>query len=848
GFKNNWMNPNINDSDWAKIKSPRALKIDCLKGHKGIVWFRKKIYIPKKFKGKSIVIGFGRVTGYEVTWLNGKLIDKPFEISTGRNKRKYYIPATDYKIGSNTLIMCNFENNDCGTPGEPILTLKIYQKDNPSNEVEYTKEWLCKKGYDNTDYPKTPFSLTLRNNILSIHYNSRIYPILPYAIRGALWYQGESNRHNYEIYDKLFAAMIKSWREKWGEGAFPFYFVQIAPFDYGKNNNSAFLREAQFKTLALTTNTGMAVIMDIGEKHNIHPLRKKEVGHRLALWALAKDYGYTNLVYSGPLYKNYKIEGDKIIVSFDYAKGLKTRDKKSLSCFEIAGNDKKFYPAEAKIINDEIVVSSDKVNDPVAVRFAFTNMVKPNLCNDAGLPASSFRTDAQSTFFTVKYAKEHEAKGWSQVPQILNQIKPPTFPTNNVLLTDFGGKGDELTDNRKAFHDAINMLAQKGGGKIIVPKGDYLVDGPIVFKNNIHIEIQKNARVFFTTNAEKYLPLVKQRWEGIVIYNYSPLIYGYQLKNIAITGEGTIDGAGTDWSKSWARIQGKDQKLARQMGSERLPEKQRVFGNGFLDLNGDGKDDSYGDGKKHFLRPPLIQFYECKNILIQGLTIKGSPFWTVNPVFCKNFTLKNLNISGHACNDDGIDVDSCEYVLIEGCNIKTGDDNIAVKAGRDQDAWNRPGTKNIIIKNNRLSTYANAICIGSEMSGGVSNVFIQSNIVIRAKHALCFKCNLDRGGYVKNIFIKNINVELSDSAMFIFRTDYHGYRGNHFPPKFNNFYVSGITCKQVDEMPFKIIGVKDSLIQRIYLNNIKIDKAAKKSVFIFTKNIILNNITVKNNK
>ncbi len=393
GFKNNWMSPNINDSDWVKLKSPRALKIDYLKGHKGIVWYRKKINIPDEFKGKSLVIGFGRVTGYEITWLNGKLIDKTYEMSAGRNKRRYSIPATDYKVGENTIVVCNFENNDCGTPGEPILTLKIYQKDNPSNEVIYTREWLCKKGYNNTNYPKAPLSLRLGNNFLAIHYNSRIHPILPYAIRGALWYQGESNRHNSEIYDELFATMVKGWRDKWEQGDFPFYFVQIAPFDYGKNNNSSFLREAQFKTLALTTNTGMAVIMDIGEPHNIHPLRKKEVGHRLALWALAKDYGFTNIVYSGPLYKDIEIDGNKIIVSFDYAKGLKTRDGKPLTYFEIAGNNKKFYPADAEIVNDEIAVSSGKVKNPVAVRFAFSNTAKPNLCNAAGLPASSFRTD-----------------------------------------------------------------------------------------------------------------------------------------------------------------------------------------------------------------------------------------------------------------------------------------------------------------------------------------------------------------------------------------------------------------------------------------------------------------------
>jgi len=230
------------------------------------------------------------------------------------------------------------------------------------------------------------------HNTLTVQYNSKIHPLIPYAIRGVIWYQGESNRHNSERYEDLFTTMIKSWRDEWEEGEIPFYFVQIAPFDYGPKYNSAYIQEAQFHALKLT-NTGMAVTMDIGEIKNIHPRNKIDVGHRLALWALAKNYGFTNLVYSGPLYKNYKINGDKIIITFDFANGLKTRDGKPPTYFEIAGKDRKFYPANAAITNDKIVVSSDKVRKPVAVRFAWSNTAVPNLCNEAGLPASLFRTD-----------------------------------------------------------------------------------------------------------------------------------------------------------------------------------------------------------------------------------------------------------------------------------------------------------------------------------------------------------------------------------------------------------------------------------------------------------------------
>jgi len=193
------------------------------------------------------------------------------------------------------------------------------------------------------------------------------------------------------MYEDLFTTMIKSWRDEWEQGDFPFYYVQISPFKY-RRGNSAFVQEAQLNTLKLT-NTGMAVTLDISDLKSVHPKNKKDVGHRLALWALAKDYGFTNLVCSGPLYKNSKIDGNKIIITFDFAKGLKTRDGKPLTHFEIAGKDKEFYPATAEISDDKVIVSNDKVKEPVAVRFAWSNDAEPNLCNGVGLPASTFRTD-----------------------------------------------------------------------------------------------------------------------------------------------------------------------------------------------------------------------------------------------------------------------------------------------------------------------------------------------------------------------------------------------------------------------------------------------------------------------
>jgi len=391
GFKENWMNPNTNFSGWKKINLPCSWKTQDLNEQPGIVWYRKIITIPMKWNKKNITLSLGMIRGYNLVFLNGKQIDATLEITGSWTERLIDIPWTEFKIGENTLVICNFSGDGNGGLRGPENLMNIYVKSASSNSIDISDGWLYKRGYEGNEFPDFPASFSLGRRSLSVQYNSLIHPLIPFAIRGVVWYQGESNRHNPKYYKKLFITMVKSWRDEWGQGIFPFYFVQIAPYDYGKEK-SEFIREAQFKTLALT-NTGMAVTMDIGDIKNIHPKNKKDVGHRLALWAFAKNYGFTNLVYSGPLYKNHKIEGDKIIISFDYAKGLKTSDGKPPTCFEIAGKNKVFYPAETKIINDEIVVVSDKVKNPVSVRFAWSNIAKPNLCNGDELPTSSFRID-----------------------------------------------------------------------------------------------------------------------------------------------------------------------------------------------------------------------------------------------------------------------------------------------------------------------------------------------------------------------------------------------------------------------------------------------------------------------
>ncbi len=243
---------------------------------------------------------------------------------------------------------------------------------------------LPDKNMDGDFSPQTP----------TVLYNGMIAPMVGYGIRGALWYQGESNRNQPKEYEKLMAGLIENWRREWGIGDFSFYYAQIAPFDYGPNGiNSAYLREAQLKAYPAVAHAGMACLIDAGEKDNIHPADKEAAGERLAYWALAKTYGQKGIEYSGPVFRDMTIDGSLVKLTFDHAENGLTTFGKELKNFKVAGENKRFYEARAFITRDGITVISDRVSNPVAVRYAFDDFTVGELYNTEGLPASSFRTD-----------------------------------------------------------------------------------------------------------------------------------------------------------------------------------------------------------------------------------------------------------------------------------------------------------------------------------------------------------------------------------------------------------------------------------------------------------------------
>jgi sialate O-acetylesterase len=266
-------------------------------------------------------------------------------------------------------------------------------------EAWMNEAWL--KPFNIKGIPATKDSIKVPNRTPTVLYNGMLHPVIGFTMKGCIWYQGESNYTAPAQYEKLFETMVREWRNAWGLGEFPFYYAQIAPFNYaqytpdapGKLLNSAFLRDAQRKAMDKIPNCGMAVLMDTGEKECIHPARKKEAGHRLAYWALAKTYGVKGFGYASPVFDTMAVTNDKVVVSFENIPNGLTSFGKELTCFEIAGADKHFYPAKAVIGRKSVTLTAPEVKEPVAVRYAFQNFVVGDLFSTEGLPASSFRTD-----------------------------------------------------------------------------------------------------------------------------------------------------------------------------------------------------------------------------------------------------------------------------------------------------------------------------------------------------------------------------------------------------------------------------------------------------------------------
>jgi sialate O-acetylesterase len=384
-----WFSPDFAPSDWPVMTLPGLWEDNALADYDGIVWFRKEVMLPAAEAGKELTLHLAAIDDADSTWFNGVYVGA----TDGYNiPRKYTIPGNLVKAGKNVITVRIVDTGGGGGIYGESKDLQLVSGE--KIVASLADKWQYQTAQDISKKPLSP-KVVFNANSPSVLYNGMIAPLVPYAIKGAIWYQGESNAGRAYQYRTLFPAMIKDWRAQWKQD-FPFLFVQLAnymkPSEQPADSEWAELREAQSMTLSLP-NTGMAVIIDVGEEKDIHPRNKQDVGKRLALAAQKVAYN-ENSVYSGPTYKSMKVEGNKIILTFDNAGGGLVAKGGNLKEFAIAGPDKKFVWANAIIQGNTVVVSSDNVSNPVAVRYAWANNPdKANLYNKEGLPASPFRTD-----------------------------------------------------------------------------------------------------------------------------------------------------------------------------------------------------------------------------------------------------------------------------------------------------------------------------------------------------------------------------------------------------------------------------------------------------------------------
>jgi polygalacturonase len=421
--------------------------------------------------------------------------------------------------------------------------------------------------------------------------------------------------------------------------------------------------------------------------------------------------------------------------------------------------------------------------------------------------------------------QEAAETGWEEVPRILARIKPPVFASRQFDVTRQGAVGDGKTDCTAAIARAIDECNGSGGGSVVIPPGVFFT-GPIHLKSNVNLHVSAGAVLRFTQDTSRYLPLVYSRWEGVECMNYSACIYADGQENIAVTGEGTLDGqadcehwwpwkgrTNCGWRDGMVN-QEKGRNLLFEMGAKDTPVSERKLGEGY------------------FLRPNLIQFCHSRNILIEGLTMQNSPMFEVNPVLCTNVTVRGIKVVSHGPNNDGCDPDSCTDVLIENCSFDTGDDCIAIKAGRNRDG-RRVGvpSQNVIIRNCDMKDGHGALTIGSEMSGNVRNVFVENCRLDspNLNEALRFKTNAMRGGTIEHIYFRNIAIgQVSDAVLQI---DFQYEEGEKGPerPLVRDIDIRNVTCRK-SKYALQLRGFASAPIRDVRLANCTFDQVAQTNV------------------
>ncbi|MFA9389718.1 MAG: glycosyl hydrolase family 28 protein [Prolixibacteraceae bacterium] len=416
----------------------------------------------------------------------------------------------------------------------------------------------------------------------------------------------------------------------------------------------------------------------------------------------------------------------------------------------------------------------------------------------------------------------------------------PQFPDKTVNILEYGAQSGGTFKNTKAINKAITTTSESGGGRVLVPKGTWLT-GPIVLKSNVNLHLVEGAELLFSQDFSDYLPAVLTNWEGSEVYSYSPFIYAYEQENIAITGKGTLNGQGKPW---WELRKNKafgNYRLA-QMNEDEVPVKERIFDNTHT----------------NYLPPVFFGPLYCKNVLLEGIRFEYGAFWTVNPSFCTNLIIRDIYILtygeyGHTPNGDGINPNSCQNVLIEYNTLDTGDDCITLKSGRNKDG-RRLGIpeKNILIRHNTGLQGHGGIVVGSEMSGGVENVYAHDCNFYGTDRIVRLKTGRGRGAYIRNCWFIDLEADtITREAirinMLYGDTDKEVQEVNEGTPVIENIHIENLSCKYAKSENISIIGLPEMPVKNVTMKNISI--GGKTGVHISNaKNITIENLWTSNQK
>jgi polygalacturonase len=433
-----------------------------------------------------------------------------------------------------------------------------------------------------------------------------------------------------------------------------------------------------------------------------------------------------------------------------------------------------------------------------------------------------------------------EVSPWETVmPSIVKRIKRPRFPMRTFRLTDFGAEGDGRTDCTLAFRRAIDHCTNAGGGKVVVPPGSYLT-GAIHLKSNVNLEISEYAAIKFSQNPKDYLPVVFSRWEGVEVFNYSPFIYAFEQRNIAITGRGLLDGQSNN--EHWWPWNGRPRYGWKEGMSHQRPDRNALFA--MAEKGVAVRDRVFGEG--HYLRPQFIQPYRCQNVLIEGVTIRNSPMWEIHPVLCRNVIVQNVIVNSHGPNNDGCNPESCTDVLINACDFDTGDDCIAIKSGRNADGrrLNAP-TENVIVSDCRMKDGHGGITVGSEISGGVRNLFAMNCRLDSPNldHALRVKNNAMRGGMLENLHFRNIQVGQVAHAVITIDFNYEEGAKGAFTPVVRDYTVEGLRSTK-SKHALDVQGLANAPIVNLKLTNCTFNNVAEGNVVKNVKDATLENVKI----